>query len=74
MGTPAGGKTSFPTKNSHLREEELGGGEPEQSDPLLAVGEPLLVGEHLLSSTTASPFLTLGVISDMCDIYNIHLI
>ena len=49
MGTPAGGKTSFPTKNSHLREEELGGGEPEQSDPLLAVGEPLLVGEHLLS-------------------------
>ena len=62
MGTPAGGKTSFPTKNSHLREELLGGGEPEQSDPLLAVGE------HLLSSTTASPFRTLKVIYDMCDV------
>ena len=68
MGTPAGGKTRFPTKNSHLREEELGGGEPEQSDPLLAVGEPLLVGEHLLFSTTASPFRTLRVIYDMCDV------
>ena len=68
MGTPAVGKTSFPTKNSHLREEVLGGGEPEQSDPLLAVGEPLLVGEHLLSSTTASPFRTLSVISDVCDV------
>ena len=50
MGTPAGeknGKNGF----SHLREEV--GGDPEQRELQLAVGEPLL------ASTTASPFLTL---------------
>ena len=53
MGTPAGdeNRNSF----SHLREEV--GGDPEQRELLLAVGEPLL------ASTTASPFLTFSLIS-----------
>ena len=54
MGAPVGdknGKNGF----SHLREE--GGGDPEQRELLLAVGEPLL------ASTTASPFLTFSLIS-----------
>ena len=43
----------------HLREET--GGEPEQRDPVLAVGDSP-------DSTTASPFLTCGLISDITDI------
>ena len=52
MGTPAEdeNRNSF----SHLREEV--GGDPEQRELLLAVGEPL-------ASTTASPFLTFSLIS-----------
>ena len=53
MGAPAGDEND---KNciSHLREEV--GGDPEQRELLLAVGEPL-------ASTTASPFLTFRLIS-----------
>ena len=54
MGAPAGdenGKNGY----SHLREDV--GGDPEPRELLLAVGE------LLLASTTASPFLTFGFIS-----------